>query len=98
VPSGTDLPLDGLDSPLELVVKSSAFFTCFLGRPASPRPVGLALARLGPPLLCHVDPRSCDASQVGSGFGSSLIVDPNSLGAWLSILNDCTCVQLLIFA
>ena len=26
-----------------------------------PRPVGLALAHLGPPLPCHVDPRSYDA-------------------------------------
>ena len=69
VPSGTDLPLDGLDSLLESVVLCSAFSTCFLGRPASPRPVGLALAHLGPPLSCHVDPGSCDASQVGSGFG-----------------------------
>jgi len=32
-----------------------------------PGPVGLALARLGPPLSCHVDPGSCDAPQVDSG-------------------------------
>ena len=60
--------LDGLDRPLESVVSCSAFSTWFLARPATPRPVGLALARLGPPLPCHVDPGSCDASQIGSGF------------------------------
>ena len=69
VPSGTDLPLDGLDSLLESVVLCSAFSTWFLGRPASPRPVGLVLAHLGPPLPCHVDPGSCDTSQVGSALG-----------------------------
>ena len=76
VPSGTDLPLDGLDSPLESVVKCSAFFTCFLGRPASPRPVGLALAHFGPPMLCHIDQGSCVAPQVGqipSGLTPGLI-------------------------
>jgi len=56
--------LDGLDRPLESVVSCSAFSTWFLGRPASPRPVGLALAHLGPPLLCHVGPGSCDVPQV----------------------------------
>ena len=60
--------LDGLDRPLESVVRCSAFSTWFLGRPASPRPVDLALARLGLLLPCHVDPGSCDASQFGSGF------------------------------
>ena len=45
------------------------FSTCFLGRPASPRPVGLALACLGPSLPCHIDPGSCDASQVCLGLG-----------------------------
>ena len=39
--------LDGLDRPLESVVSCSAFSMWFLGRPASPSPVGLALARLG---------------------------------------------------
>ena len=34
-----------------------------------PRPVGLALTHLGPPLLCHVDPGSCVAPQVGLGLG-----------------------------
>ena len=34
-----------------------------------PRPVGMALAHLGPPLLCHVDPESCVAPQVGLGLG-----------------------------
>ena len=69
VPSGTNLPLDGLDSLLESVVSCSVFSTWFLGWPASPRPVGLALAHLGPPLLCHVDPGSCVAPQVGLGLG-----------------------------
>jgi hypothetical protein len=45
------------------------FCTWLIGRPASPRPVGLALAHLGPPLLCHVDQGSCVAPQVGSGIG-----------------------------
>ena len=35
-----------------------------------PRPAGLALAHLGPPLLCHVDLGSCVALQVGLGIGS----------------------------
>jgi len=61
--------LGGLDSSLESVVSCSAFSTCFLGRSASPRPVGLALAHLGPPLSCHVDPGSCDAPQAGLGHG-----------------------------
>ena len=60
--------LDGFDRLLESVVSCSAFSTWFLGRPASPRPVGLALACLSPPLPCYVDPGSCDASQVGWGF------------------------------
>ena len=65
VPSGTNLPLDGLDSLLESVVSCSAFSTWFLGRPATPRSVALALAHLGPPLPCHVDLGSCDVPQVG---------------------------------
>ena len=60
--------LDGLERLLESVVSCSAFFTWFLGWPASPRPVSLALAHLGPPLPCHVDPGTCDASQVDSGY------------------------------
>ena len=46
-----------------------AFSMCFLGWPASPRPVSLALARLSSSLPCNVDPGSCDAPQVGSGLG-----------------------------
>ena len=46
-----------------------AFSMCFLGRPASPRPVGLALAHHGPSLPCHIDPGSCDTPQVGLVFG-----------------------------
>ena len=68
VPSGTDLPLDSLDSLLESVVSCSAFSTWFLGWLASPRPVGLALAHLGPPLLCHVDQELYVVPQVGLGM------------------------------
>ena len=38
------------------------------GRPASPRPVGLALARLGLPLLWHVVLKMHTAPQVGLGL------------------------------
>ena len=64
VPSGTNLPLDGLDSLLESVVSCSMFSTWFLGRPTSPTPVGLVLAHLRLLLPCHVDLGSCDVPQV----------------------------------
>ena len=73
MPSGTDLPLDGLDSLLESVVLCSAISTCFLGWSASPRPVGLALARLGP--SCHVK------------LIQSLVTFLKTVGSWSSSLS-----------
>jgi len=68
MPSGTNLLLDGLDSLLESVVSCSVFSTWFLGRLASLRPVGLALAHLGPLLLCHADQGLYVSPQIGLGL------------------------------
>ena len=100
MPSGTDPPLDGLDSLLESVVLCSAISTCFLGRPASPRLVGLALARLGPSCrVMLIQGLLMFLKSVGSWSSSlSLSCELNRLGSCLLILFGCNRVEHLILA